>query len=743
MTRRDVSKAISTAVLLACCTWVGSAAPAFWQAATQADFLRGDLTQLSVDQHGRLMLGPEVRTVFDGSVPVVWTMVTAPDGSAFIGTGNDGKVFKVTPDGTGTLFFDSPELEVHALALAPDGGLFVGTSPDGRIYRVNSRGESTTFFDPDDKYIWSLIADTKGTVYAATGDTGVVYRITPDGKGAPYFQTKATHAMALHLESNGTVLVGTASPGRVFRVDGSGKGFLLLDTPYKEVRAIRVNANGVRYVAALNGKASGAPATDAGDVPTPPVPVSTPTVSTEVLSFAVIDVPVSPQGPQPASTPGASGTPAGAVYRIQPNGLYDQIWEAKDDPPYDVALEPDGSVLVATGDKGKVFRLTGDPLQPILLTTVPAQHATTMTRLGERTLLATAQPGLLVSMSNARATRGTYESDVKDARLISTWGSLSWRATVPDGTRVDVFTRTGNTRTPDEAWSEWSGPYQAAEGSPITSPNARYLQWRVVLSGGTATPVLTSITSAYQQRNMRPRVESVTVHPPGVAFQKPFSTGEAEIAGFDQEPPERRLANQGGGATGQAGAPALGRRIYQRGLQTLAWKGEDENGDDLTYSVLYRREGETTWRTLKTDLTDTLTVWDTTSTPNGTYVVKVVASDEKAHPAEQALTGERESASFEIDNTPPVVQVGAVTRDAGRFVVAIEVRDADSPLTRVEFSLDAQKWQTAFPRDGMLDGRRESFELRLGADAAGRTVVIRATDALNNVGSGQVSLAGK
>ena len=61
-------------------------------------------------------------------------------------------------------------------------------------------------------------------------------------------------------------------------------------------------------------------------------------------------------------------------------------------------------------------------------------------------------------------------------------------------------------------------------------------------------------------------------------------------------------------------------------------------------------------------------------------------------------------------------------------------------MTKVEYSLDAQRWQPAFPRDGILDGRQESFEIRLDADAAGRMLVIRATDALGNVGTGQVQI---
>jgi hypothetical protein len=738
MTRTLARRGLAVGLAVSFCTLALAAGPGFWQVATQADFLRGDVDQLSIDEHGRLTLGPEVRRVFDGAVSVVWALETRPDGTTFLGTGNDGKVFKVGADGNGTLFYDSPELEVHALAAAPNGGLYVGTSPDGRIYRVDASGAATPFFDPDDKYIWSLATDAKGVLFAATGDKGTVYRITPDGKGEVFFQTKAVHAMTLRMEPSGTMLVGTGAPGRVFRVDAAGKGFLTLDTPYQEIRAIRLDGKGLIYAAALNAQPSEG-SSDYTEAPAAPTPPATPSVSTEVLSFAIIDVPVTPQTSASTSTREARPATAGAVYRIQPDGLSDVLWESKDDSPYDLAIESDGVVLVATGDKGKVFRLSGEPVQPVLVSRVPAHHATVLARVGERTLLATANPGLLVSQSNTRATRGTYESDVKDAKMVASWGAMSWRATTPAGTKVEMSTRSGNTRTPDDAWSDWSTPYAAPEGSPITSPKARYLQWRAVLSGGAATPLLTSVSAAYLQRNMRPRVESITVHPPGVAFQKPFSTGEAEIAGLDEEPIERRLANQGAGGS-QSGSPSLGRRIYQRGMQTIAWKAEDENQDELSYSVLYRREGETGWRSLKTGLTDTLTVWDTSSTPNGTYVLKVVASDAVSNPVELALSGELESASFEIDNTPPSVTMGTVGRDGTRFVVSVDVRDADSALKKVEYSLDAQKWQSAFPRDGILDSRHESFEIRLDANTAGRVLVVRATDSLNNVSAGQVQL---
>src|SRR5580765_652109 len=199
-----------------------ASAPTFFQAESQADFLKGEVENLSIDAIGRLVLGPVTGLVYETAAPFLWSIVAQPDGSLYIGTGNEGKVYRVDADGKGSVFFDSTELEVHAMAPAPNGGLYVATSPDGRIYKVDRNGAATTFFDPDDKYIWALATDARGNLYAGTGEKGVVYKIAPDGKGSPFYQTKATHATALAIDRNGQLLVGTESPGRVLRIDADG-----------------------------------------------------------------------------------------------------------------------------------------------------------------------------------------------------------------------------------------------------------------------------------------------------------------------------------------------------------------------------------------------------------------------------------------------------------------------------------------------------------------------------------------
>src|SRR5262245_24155869 len=99
-----------------------ASSPKFFPAVKQADFLKGEVENLSIDARGQLVLGPAIDLVYETPAPFVWTIVAAGDGTLFLGTGNEGKVYRIGPDGKGSVFFDSAELEVHALAAGPDGG---------------------------------------------------------------------------------------------------------------------------------------------------------------------------------------------------------------------------------------------------------------------------------------------------------------------------------------------------------------------------------------------------------------------------------------------------------------------------------------------------------------------------------------------------------------------------------------------------------------------------------------------
>ena len=131
-------------------------------------------------------------------------------------------------------------------------------------------------------------------------------------------------------------------------------------------------------------------------------------------------------------------------------------------------------------------------------------------------------------------------------------------------------------------------------------------------------------------------------------------------------------------------------------------------------------------------MTDTIFVWDTTSVPNDTYVVKVVASDQPSNTPGASLEGELESSAFDIDNAPPTITVTSLRAVGARTTISFDVRDDWSSIQKVEYSLDAQRWQVVYPKDGIFDSRSESFDVTLDTAVVTRGLIIRAYDAKNN-----------
>jgi hypothetical protein len=119
--------------------------------------------------------------------------------------------------------------------------------------------------------------------------------------------------------------------------------------------------------------------------------------------------------------------------------------------------------------------------------------------------------------------------------------------------------------------------------------------------------------------------------------------------------------------------------------------------------------------------------------PDGTYYVKIAASDAPSNAPETALVGDLESVSFDIDNTAPRIEVQSSVMAGTKATIKFVVRDDQSAVQRVEYSLDASRWRVAYPVDGIPDSRREEFEVTLDEPDAARSVIIRATDAMNNV----------
>lgn len=720
----------------------------FWQVSTFDELLQGTLQGVSLTKEGELKLAPEERAVYTPDETMALSLAADHHHNLYLGTGQQGKVFRVDANLKGSLFFTAQEPQIFAMALGPDGDLYVGSSPEGKIYRVTPDGQSKVFYDPKAKYIWALTFDSQGRLYAGTGDRGLITRIDPNGKGEVFFDSKQTHIMCMTMDREGNLIAGSVPNGLIYRITPQGKAFVIYQAALPEIHDLAVDAQGRIYAAALGGAGGTvAPGVWGPQNPTGPVPVTTVTV--EASSGGIKSGGDKTQNPPAAAPPAPSfnhATPAplgfsilpgtqgrGSLIQILPDSTAETVWTSNTESIFGLAVR-NNRVLFSTDSNGRIFELTpsGDGQELTLLTETHESLATRLLFNDNNLYATTSNIAELVQVGTAAAHEGTYTSPVKDTKFISHWGVLAWRGDAPSGSSLEFFSRAGNSDRPDQTWSDWAGPYRNSNGSPIQNPPARYIQWKAVFHNtGTTTPVLDDVTVSYLNQNLPPQIHSLNVSTGGDRTG-PIGTmsyaGASPIGSVTIAP----------GTTMSFASPAASASGAGKSPATLSWQADDPNGDQLVYSLYVKSEDEQEWHLVKDKLHQSSYTLEPQSLADGKYVARLVASDEESNPPSTARKTELLSAPFWIDNTPPVVSVIKQTVNEDEAEVLFRVEDATSPLRAAETSSDARDWSDLLSDDGVVDSRVETFTVRVHNLKPGEHLIaLRASDTAGNVGVGQ------
>ncbi|MFC1717893.1 two-component regulator propeller domain-containing protein [Candidatus Poribacteria bacterium] len=666
--------------------------PTVWEQSSQKDFDAGKPKDVSITSTDEVLLSRELLPIDgDKSELRIWCLAQDSQGNVYAGTGDKGKIFKITGEGEMSLLFDSPETDIFSLVVDGDDNIYAGTAPDGLIYKISPGRVAETFFSTGEKYVWALVFDKAGNLYAGTGMTGKLYKISPDGKGEVVYDSNDAHIKCV-LSSGDNIYAGTEGEGIIYKISSDGKVFALYDTSEREISCLAVDANGNLYA----GAASGEPKAGRDD-PGRPGPPGLDREREERKSY---------------------------VYQITPDEVVTRIWSSPDPLIFSIIANGE-NMIVGTGGEGKVYSVTPDgdwsPVADCEESQVLALHK--MKDSGE-IWLATGNAGKLYKLSSSYLKEGTLKSQERDASITSSWGMISWDAIPGAGTSITMATRSGNTKKPDDTWSEWSDEYTESAGEAITSPPARFIKWRAKLASedGAATPVLKRVSIAYLQRNLKPSVRSVTV-----AAEKQGNEGPPRVP-------------QGRGDEEGKGNPE---KVPFRGKKAIKWQARDPNSDSLEYSVYFRGAEEKNWKLLEEELRGTSLPLNTGSFPDGTYFIRIVAIDSPSNPTETALSDEKVSDPFDIDNTAPTVTgLKTSSAGAGRYVVTGEAKDAGSYIKGVVYSIDADNWRPIFPADKIFDSRAEIFSFPTDALKSGEhTVVIRVSDAAGNIGTAKTIIS--
>lgn len=632
-----------------------------------AQFLDGELDGLAVDALGQLVPAPVVREEWATPSQHAWSLCFDRRGRLIVGTGSEGKLYRQHGDG-----FEewATTLAMEILALLPwEDGVLAGSSPDGVIYRIDAEGEVSVALDLPLQSVWALVEGSEeGSWLAGAGPGARVFR---GGRGheagEELYRLGATNVTALVRDDRG-LWIGTQGPGQVWRVEGADGDAVRLryEAPQGEIAALVGDGHGGVFVLSVDAaEQEGAGGSRISHLFAD--------AGSEVV-FEGKETLVE-MGPAPGGqglVVGESST--GRIALVDPSGSLSILDELPASDPLAI-IERAGEVWVATSNAGGVFRLA------------PTEHG-----------------------------GGSWTSAVLPTPRAVQWGRL-WVEGF--GKTVRFAARSGQRAEPDATWSDWSDEHEA--GARVDAPVGDYLQVRLHVEDA----AVVAVRLAYAERNLPPRVRSIKVEPDGGDLYASGSNGNRKTASQQFED---------GLAVEYSIEPTVARAepedvAWARGLRTLVWAAEDENGDRLRYRLEIRRWPDGEWVEIERDLENRVYAWDTRAFEDGLYRVRVTASDAVDHPPGQGREGSLVGPALRVDNTPPQLRD---LRFDGR-VLSCVAADAGTRIAEVDLHTGDGVWKAVAAVDGVLDAPVESMRASFDEDAAVEVVVIRVVDGAGNV----------
>lgn len=688
-----------------------------WKESGYDDFEHGTARGVAIRSTGQLELAPAFKALYTSASSFIWGIAADKEGVVYAATGSPARVYRITPEGKAAVVFEPKELQVQAIVLGKDGAVYAATSPDGKVYKITRSAKpasgaggapeynAETYFEPKTKYIWALALDSEGRLYIATGDNGEIYRVDSRGQGSVFFKSDEAHIRVLSMDSKGNLVAGSDGSGLIYRITPAGEGFVLYSAPRKEITALAVDAAGNIYAAGTGEKHGVQPS------PTAPVPL----------------LPATPMPSVAAPMVGTLNLGGSDVYLIAPDGSPRKVWSSREDIVYALAFDASGRLMAGTGNKGRVYTIEKNGDFTDLLKASAGQVTAFAPAPRGGLYCSSSNLGKVFLLGNAVEAEGSFESDVEDAKIFSRWG----RAEVRGRGNIELFARSGNVDNPDRNWSPWSRVDLAKDkDARLNVPPARFIQWRAVLKPADPATQLEEVNINYLPKNVAPVVDDVTVQV-GSRFQSQPRGAGGEAAFVVVPQPQ---------APGVHMEPPLPAITKDRAYIAVHWLAHDDNDDSLVYSVYYRGEDERGWKLLKSGLADKFYSFESGLLPDGGYLIKVVASDAPSHTPEEALTDERESAPFDVDNTPPRIEHLAVRLEGRQLHVTFTASDDSSPIRRAEYSVDAGDWQYLEPVGALSDSRTENYDFNTVVTVSTtpqprseHVVVVRVYDRADNV----------
>ena len=666
-----------------------------WELAGHDEFARGELVQTMLSDKGEIRPGLANEKIDIDAVGLIWSVAKAEDGTLYLGTAYDGKIYRV--DGNRAhLIATTDSLVVTDMLIDSEGTLLASTIPGSTVWRI-SHPEKIDVKVPvkatphvtlaAEEMIWTIALDAKTqTLYMGTGPEGKIWSAGKDGKAHLLLDTEEKHVLDI-LPTDDGILAGTSPGALLLKVTAPGVSFALADFDGTEVKSIAALSTN-QLAVAVNEFVH--PRTTPGSASKAPAPGQTASATDTAKAGT-------------SSSTKTSSKDHSYVYRVDATGAFEQVLEQKGTHITDIAVDKNDTIFAALGNEGKIVSITKDRS---VSEVADLAEREVMCLLADRTLsfAATGDAGAAYRFSDTHI-QPVYLTPVLDSKAVSHFGKLSWMASGP----LRVTGRSGNTITPTDNWTDWSTPIRRGT-APSLAPG-RYVQFRIEWLD--ATTSLLQFELFYTPGNRRAVITHFT--------------------------PDTPFTDTRGASTGEAGTSERTIRLRPSDANSkdlsLNWSVDNPDKDKLRYRLYYKPVDVSLWLPIfKEDepFTSTYYSFKTDTVPEGLYHFRLIADDSIENPEGSVLSDEMVSVPVTIDNHPP--KIAELKVIPAKNLVTGKASDSWSPIAAVDYAVDGGNWMPVAASDGMLDSPTESFSFPIvpALSNGGHVVAVRVMDRNGN-----------
>ncbi len=369
--------------------------------------------------------------------------------------------------------------------------------------------------------------------------------------------------------------------------------------------------------------------------------------------------------------------------------------------------EANGKFYAGESDDGQIgefhrsdFRIVAD---------LDESRVTALQNINGDIWIGTGYPAKVYKLKKEKLKKGEYTSSVFKGGVSVIWGNIQYEGKGD----IKFFIRGGKKEEVDSSWSEWKRIGKRIE---LEEP---FIQWKAVLSGDKS--YLKGVSVSYGEENSPPEIKKIEVLPPKIGTGSKMDEGAAMMGAIPPEEKER-LRRMGFYIPEDA-------YIIGEGVRCIYWEANDPDNDRLVFDVFISRDSRN-WDKIEEGLATNSCFLHTSAYPDGTYYVRIIASDERdrSNPLVSEKTG-----SFLVDHTPPVFKGIEKKFIADSVLVSATVEDELSSIIGVLYSTaEMQKthWKRARATDELFDEKEEKFSFKV--DKKEKYCAIRVVDRSNN-----------